>query len=388
MSWRQNNLLLTFAGSMYNFRNFMKFAAVLGLVLLSLAGLLNAQSRRMTTYSESAPTLEKRSDKNQSEPPPETNQTNSEEEVIRVETDLIMVPTRITDRSGKSVGNLKKPEFKIFENGVEQEVAYFAVENQPFTVALVLDMSYSSVFKLSEIQYAAYEFINQLKPDDKVMVVSFDEKPHLLCEATNNRMALKLAIDSTSISSGTALYKTLDLVLNEKLSRIPGRKAIVLLSDGVDTSSGKLSAEEVLKSTTETDVLVYPIQYDTYEDVQKTRKDAAEVRYDKNDRPYLVQRAKIKGERLEDYKAANEFLSRLSEQTGGSLYKVADTVNLNSAFANIAEDLRKIYTLGYYPSVEREVGVRYAIKVRVYRPNLVIRARSGYIFNQNRSLIK
>jgi len=373
---------------MYNFRNFMKFAAVLGLVLLSLAGLLNAQSRRMTTYSESAPTLEKRSDKNQSEPPPETNQTNSEEEVIRVETDLIMVPTRITDRSGKSVGNLKKPEFKIFENGVEQEVAYFAVENQPFTVALVLDMSYSSVFKLPEIQYAAYEFINQLKPDDKVMVVSFDEKPHLLCEATNNRMALKLAIDSTSISSGTALYKTLDLVLNEKLSRIPGRKAIVLLSDGVDTSSGKLSAEEVLKSTTETDVLVYPIQYDTYEDVQKTRKDAAEVRYDKNDRPYLVQRAKIKGERLEDYKAANEFLSRLSEQTGGSLYKVADTVNLNSAFANIAEDLRKIYTLGYYPSVEREVGVRYAIKVRVYRPNLVIRARSGYIFNQNRSLIK
>ncbi len=356
--------------------------------MVCLTGILNAQSRRAKTYSESAPTLEKRSDKDKPETPSEINQTNSEDEVIRVETDLIIVPTRVTERNGKSVANIKKPEFKIFENGVEQEVAYFNVENQPITVALILDMSYSSVFKLPEIQYAAFEFINQLKPDDKVMVVSFDEKPHILCEATNNRTALKLAINSTSISSGTGLYKTLDLVLNKKLNQVSGRKAIVLLSDGVDTSSGKLSASDVLKSSVETDVLVYPIQYDTYEDVQKSRKGSAEVRYDENDRPYSVQRAKIKGERLEDYKAADQFLNQLSEQTGGSVYKVADTFNLNSAFAKIADDLRKIYALGYYPSSERKVGVRYAIKVRVYRPNLVVKARSGYIFNQNRNLIK
>jgi Ca-activated chloride channel homolog len=366
----------------------MRFSVVFGLILLFLAGFLNAQSRRMQTYSESAPTLERKPEKNKEEPQAEIKPTDSEEEVIRVETDLIIVPTRITDRRGKSVADIKKPEFKIFENGVEQEIAYFSVENQPFTVALVLDMSYSSVFKLPEIQYAAYEFINQLKPDDKVMVVSFDEKPHILCEPTNNRTALKLAIESTKISSGTGLYKTLDLVLIEKLSRLPGRKAIVLLSDGVDTSSGGLRASDIFKSTAETDVLVYPIQYDTYEDVQKSRRKTAEIAYDDNDRPFIVEKPKIKGERLEDYKAADEFLNQLSEQTGGSVYKVASTLNLNSAFARIADDLRKIYILGYYPSVERKVGVRYAIKVRVYRPSLVIRARSGYIFNQNRSLIK
>jgi len=366
----------------------MKLAAVFGLILLFFAGSLHAQSRRLTTYSESLPTLERKGDKEPAETPSETRETSPEDEVIRVETDLIMVPTRITDRTGKAVGNIKKNEFKIYENGVEQEVSYFAVENQPFTVALVLDMSYSTVFKLSEIQFAAYEFINQLKPDDRVMVVSFDENPHILCEPTNNRLALKLAIESTRVSSGTGLYKTLDLVLNEKLGRIAGRKAIVLLTDGVDTSSGKLTANDVLKSSAETDVLVYPIQYDTFRDVQKTRKDAAEIRYDKDDRPYSVEREAIKGERAEDYKAANAFLDKLSDQTGGSVYKVADTLNLGSAFAGIAEDLRKIYTLGYYPSVERKVGVRYAIKVRVYRPNLVIRARSGYVFNENRSLIK
>ena len=366
----------------------MKLSAVLVFSLLVLTVSLSAQSRRATVYSESAPTLEKKTSKNTPEPQTDDNAINPEDEVIRVETDLIMVPARITDRRGKAVSDLKRAEFKIFENGVEQPIAYFAVDSQPFTVALVLDMSYSSVFKLGEIQYAAYEFINQLKPEDKVMVVAFDEKPHVLCEPTNNRMALKLAIDSTRISSGTALYETLDLVLNEKLARVTGRKAVVLLSDGVDTTKGGLDAESILKSVAETEALVYPIQYDTYEDVQKSRKNAAEVAYDEDDRPYLVKRPKIKGEREEDYKAASEFLKTLSEQTGGDVFNVASTVNLASAFAQIAENLRRIYTLGYYPGADREVGIRYGIKVRVYRPNLIIKARGGYIFNQDRSLIK
>jgi Ca-activated chloride channel family protein len=372
---------------LYNFRNPMKIPALFVVFLLCLTVSLSAQSRRATGYSESPSTLEKKPDKNAPESQTETKQKD-DDETIRVETDLIIVPTRISDQSGKSIADLKRQEFKIYENGVEQEIAYFAAENQPITVALVLDMSYSTVFKLNEIQYAAYEFINQLKPEDKVMIVSFDEKPHVLCEATNNREALKLAIDATSVSSGTGLYKTLNLVLNEKLSQVSGRKAIVLLSDGVDTTSGKPTSSELLNSIAETDVMVYPIQYDTYEDVQKTRKNASEVRYDDNDRPYVVQRPKIKGERVEDYKTADEFLKTISEQTGGSVYKVSDTYNLSSAFARIADELRRVYALGYYPSTERKVGVRYAIKVRVYRPNLVIRARSSYIFNQNRSLIK
>ena len=368
----------------------MRPLVVLALILLCFAGTINAQSRRSQAYSESASALDKNSRGMTPEPQSETTPAvlSADDDVIRVETDLIMVPTFIADRKGKSIGNIKRPELKIFENGIEQEVSYFAVESQPFTVALVLDMSYSSVFKLSEIQYAAFEFINQLRPEDKVMIVSFDEKPHVLCEPTNNRMALKLAIESTRIASGTGLYKTLDMILNEKLSRISGRKAIVLLSDGVDTSSKKLRAEDVLKSTAETDILVYPIQYDTYDDVQKFNKQSAEVFYDENDRPRPVKKSKIKGERREDYKAADEFLNKLSEQTGGTVYKVSTALYLNSAFAGIADELRKIYILGYYPSVERKVGVRYAIKVRVYRPNLIVRARSGYIFNQNRSLIK
>lgn len=356
----------------------MKRILFIGLVVLFALSFSRAQSGRAKTYSESSPQAEKTQANQQTE-----NQTNQSEtdEIIRIETDLVIIPARITDAKGKPVLDLKQAEFKIFENGVEQEIAYFSNQEQPFTVALVLDMSYSSVFKLREIQAAALAFVNQLRGDDKVMVVSFDEKVRVLCEPTNNRKVLKLAIEGAEIASGTSLYTALDLVLNEKFSRISGRKAIVLLSDGVDTSSKDLNAADILRELGDT--LIYPLKYDTYDDVQKNRKENAEVIYDENDRPYTVVKPKVKGEREEDYQTANEFLKQLSEQTGGSLFRVNSTTNLNRAFAKIADELRKIYSLGYYPSNPRQMGVRYAVNVRVYRPNLKIRAKESYVWRKN-----
>ncbi len=145
-------------------------------------------------------------------------------DVERVSTDLVTIPVRISTRGGKPVADVRRNEFKIFENGLEQEIAYFSDSEQPFTVVLVLDMSYSSVFKLEDIQLAARIFVAKLREHDRVMVVAFDEKPHVLCEPTNDRRILRLAIDGAKIASGTALYDTLDLVLREKLSRISGRR--------------------------------------------------------------------------------------------------------------------------------------------------------------------
>ena len=95
-------------------------------------------------------------------------------EVIKVSTQLVSVPVRVMDKKGRFIGGLTKTDFKVFEDGVEQEVALFSNEHEPFTVALVLDMSYSTTFKITEIQSAAIAFIDQLRPQDKVMVVSFD----------------------------------------------------------------------------------------------------------------------------------------------------------------------------------------------------------------------
>ena len=159
--------------------------------------------------------------------------------------------------------------------------------------------------------------------------------------------------------------------------------ALVLLSDGVDTSSKNLTSADMLQEIGGSDTLIYPIKYDTYDDVQRNRKENAQVLYDDNDRPYTVEKPPQKGEREEDYRNASEFLKKLAVQTGGSLYRVSSTTNLNKAFAKIADELRKIYSLGYYSGNPRQTGVRYAVNVRVYRPNLKIRAKESYVWRKS-----
>jgi Ca-activated chloride channel homolog len=360
----------------------MREVLFFGFLVLLAFNATFGQSGRVQVYSESVP----QSGKNEPNVAPKSADNSPKtdtDDVIRVETDLVIIPAQITDRNGRPVTGIRKEEFRIFENGIEQEVAYFSNEEQPFTVALVLDMSYSSIFKLPEIQAAAFAFINQLRENDKVMVVSFDEKVRVLCEPTNNRKILRLAVEGTKIASGTSLYTALDTVLNEKFNQIAGRKAIVLLSDGVDTNSLKLTASDILGEIGESDTLVYPIQYDTYEDVQKKRKDSAQVFYDDDDRPYIVVPPKAKGEREEDYEQANEFFKEIALRSGGHLYRVSSSTNLNQAFAKIADELRKIYSLGYYPVSERKIGVRYAVNVRVYRANLKIHAKANYLWRRN-----
>lgn len=364
----------------------------LGLILATGEG-VSAQSRRTKSYSESRVVTERnrpsetsgrKAEKEIPSPAADALKTaggveQPEMEVIKVETDLVIVPFRVTDKKGRTIADIKRDEVRVFEDGEEREIAYFSDVDQPFTVALVLDMSYSSVFKLQDIQEAAKKFVAQLRPEDRVMVISFAEKPIVLCEATGDRRILNIAIEGARIGSGTGLYLTLDTVLNQKLKNVGGRKAVVLLSDGVDTSSVYQTAASVGKDVTESDALIYPIKYNTYDDVQKTRRTTAPIQYDENDKPFTVDTRPGKGERPEDYAAAKEFLQSLAQDTGGRLYNVTSTTNLDEAFANIANELRKIYSLGYYPNSERESGASFEVKVRVYRPDLNIRTKERFL---------
>ena len=121
---------------------------------------------------------------NQVDGPPET----IEGDVLRVDTSLVTVPVSVVDRYGKYIPNLRRQDFHVFDQGVEQKIAYFATVDQPFTVALVIDTSGSTHFKLEEIQDAAITFVNQLQPQDRVLVVSFDEEIKVLSEATTIAM--------------------------------------------------------------------------------------------------------------------------------------------------------------------------------------------------------
>ena len=337
---------------------------------MASASIAFGQSGRQTSYSESTTRIKPK--------PAETAQPVSDD-TIKVETDLVTVPVRVTSKDSRPLTDLRQSEFRIFENGVEQKVAYFSSVDQPFTVALMLDMSYSTVFKLNEIQSAALQFISQLKENDKVTVIAFDEEPRVLCQPTSDRRVLKLAIEATRTGSGTSVYDALDVALNKQLGAVRGRKAIVMLSDGVDTYSAKSSKKEILGLVEEDDVIIYPLRYDTYDDVRKNRRKDAQIRYDDDDKPYIYETPPVKGERESYYVEAKEFLDAISDSSGGRVFKVSSTTNLNIAFTKIAEELRKTYSLGYYPTEERLPGVTYTLKVRIYRPDLSIRTRESLI---------
>lgn len=313
-------------------------------------------------------------------------------EVIKVNTQLVSIPVRVMDKSGRFIGGLVQDDFAVQEDGEPQEIALFSNEHEPFTVALVLDMSYSTTFKIGEIQNAAIAFIDQLRPQDKVMVVSFDEEVHILCKPTSDRSEIYRAIKSTKIATGTSLYEAMNTVMNERLRQIQGRKAIILFSDGVDTTSVRRTYGDNVSDAMELDALIYPIRYDTFGDVQRMKNQPAVIRQPpiqvpQSGEPSIlstimssgVARPSDKGTTEEEYKKASEYLDELAIRTGGTRYEANTLSNLSDAYTKIASQLREFYSVSYYPKTERTAGKKASIKVKVNRPGVVVKTREGYL---------
>ena len=188
-------------------------------------------------------------------------------DVIKVDTTLVTIPVSVLDRDGRYVPNLNKNDFRIWEDGVEQDVAFFASVEKPFSVFLVLDTSPSTKFRLEDIQDAAITFVNQLRSDDKVMVVSFNNDIKILSELTTDRVKLQRAIMRAHTDNGTRLYDAMDMLMNQYMNRVQGRKAIVLFTDGVDTTSRYADYRSTALEAEELDALIYPVRYDTQMDI-------------------------------------------------------------------------------------------------------------------------
>jgi Ca-activated chloride channel family protein len=327
-------------------------------------------------------------------------------DVVSLETQLVTIPVRVMDRKNRFISGLKQEDFQVLEDNVPQEIAYFTNEAQPFTVALVLDMSYSTTFKIGEIQAAAISFIDQLRPEDKVLVISFDEEVHMLCEATSDRARIYRAINSTKIATGTSIYDAVSMTMNDRMRSIKGRRAIVLFTDGVDTTSRRSNDLENLRDALELDALIYPIRYDTYADVQRMKNGNGSILGIPTSAPRVptggtgggspfptslppvptVQTSNDKGTTLEEYRAAEEYLNQLALRTSGTIYLASTIGNLNQAFSKIASELREFYSIGYYPVKEGVPGKSHRIKVKVNQPNVAVRARDSYVVPKKKKL--
>ena len=310
-----------------------------------------------------------------------------EGDVVRVETSLVTIPVTVRDRGGRYAPDLRREDFRVFEDGVEQRVAYFATVDQPFTVALLLDTSGSTDFSLPEMQRAASAFVEQLKPADRVTVISFDDRISVLCEPTSDRAVLSRAIRRANTGGGTRLYDAVEFTLKKRLSQIQGRKAIVLLTDGVDTTS-HASYDGSLRLAEESDAIVYPVSYGGF------RGGTPGVLGQPQPRISLPGGITIGGSRgpvgaggptAADYARGDAYLNGLALRTGGRVYRSNSVVNISQAFAWVAEELRRQYSLGYYPKAAGKNGERRQIKVQVAQPNLAVQARDSYVYSQKKA---
>ena len=257
----------------------------------------------------------------------------SEDDVLRITTNLVTIPVSVRAQDGTYLFDLRKEEFHIFEEGVEQQIGQFSSVEQPFYVVVLIDTSSSTATNLPEIKEAIYAFNAQLRQRDSVMPVAFaGQVMPLLAKATSNKTFLRDAIEkirTDSGNNGTRLYDAIDFAY-QTLNRVAGRKAIILFTDGEDTWSTATMRTTLCKAP-ELEALIYPIHYGS--------------------------------------SASTSYLQALASETSGRFYQADDINSIKRSFAAVAEELRRQYNLGYYPKTTSPRPEARRIRVEVDRPD-------------------
>ncbi|HEY7181537.1 MAG TPA: VWA domain-containing protein [Blastocatellia bacterium] len=302
-------------------------------------------------------------------------------DTIKVNTALVTVPVVVTDRYGQFVTGLSQNDFRLQENGEPQQIASFSSTESPFNVALLIDTSRSTRNKLGAIRKAALNFVKHLQPNDRVLIVTFDEKVNFLGDFTSDRHEIEREIRSVKSSYLTSLYDAVHLTITEKFAPIKGRKAIVALTDGEDTWSRKATYESTLELVANAGVSAYTIQYDTRNDGGSPMSPLYLPRMPGN-YPFsrLVQGdAQARNRQARDrYLIASEYLRAVATQSGALYFRAESIENSSYAFALIANELRHQYTLSYYPVNDKRDGGFRKIAVSVKDGDFLVRARQGY----------
>jgi VWFA-related protein len=321
-----------------------------------------------------------------------------ETEVVRVDTELVDVPVVVQDRSGKPILNLKGSNFVIFEDGKRQEIAEFATTSAPFEIALLLDTSGSTRSELETIRRAAQYFIDSLRPGDRVAIVSFRSEvadgrslavSDVITGLTDDRDSLRDALGRVTTSNGTPYYdaviKIVESVFKDKpADAFRGRRALVALTDGVDSTSA-VGFDEAKYLLGESGIANYFIRVDTRPFFEENlmgdcqtaiRFSQAQIR-----RYYASFGARSNVERTMDFCKIGEFerlaiskrlyeladieMKQLATTSGGRIFEAGDLSDARTAFKQVADEIGTKYSLGYYSSNEKRDGTLRKIRIEL-----------------------
>jgi Ca-activated chloride channel family protein len=272
---------------------------------------------------------------------------------IRSGVELVSLNVTVTDGGGKYITDLSEQEFEVFEDGAKQKLTFFSRTQQPISLALLLDTSASMDERMGIAQEAAIGFARQLRKEDQAEVIDFDSQVRILQAFSNDAATLEKAIRQTTPNGSTSLYNAIYISLKElkkvraAVSSDIRRQAIVLLSDGDDTSS-LIAFEEVLDLAKRSETAIYAIGLRQGEIARR------------------------------EFKEAEFVLKQLANETGGRAYFVTDARELPKIYQTIWDELSSQYALAYASANPKRDGAWRRIQVRLLRPNTSARTKQGY----------
>ena len=287
-------------------------------------------------------------------------------DVIKTDTNLVSLNVSVVDPKSKLfIGSLTKDDFKVVEDGQQQTVTYFASTDVPFDLVLLIDLSGSTADKRDLIKISTLRFIEAARPTDRLAIVTFSDEPTVLCPLTLDRAQLKASVEKIEGMGDSnvwdAIKFTLDKVVGPKT--LERRRAVLLMSDGVDSAlyrqgraarGSKTTFADLVEEIRQNDTLIVPIYLDTEQVIGNP--------FDKT-----------------AYENARRTLNLMAQESGGSYYKARKLSDLNGVYQQVIDDLGKVYSLGYKPTNSARDGTWRSVQISIVnRPDLVARARPGY----------
>jgi VWFA-related protein len=305
-----------------------------------------------------------------------------DEEIVRVETNLVQLNIGVADRRGRAITDLTANDFVVYEDDVRQRVVSFEPSARPFSLVLMLDTSGSTLNFRTTLKLAAARFIDALAPEDRIAVVSFNREARTLAGFTTDRRRIYEAINLAEGRGETRLFNALRHSLRELAREGTRRKAIIVMSDGIDTEVRRQDRATTVGLTTEEEAIaaLRPTASRELNEVLDAADRLGVTIYPLALPSGNVRRLSVRTPQIvAEYHSARARFEMLAARSGGRLHDITRIEDMGRLYAEVAADMRTLYTLAYQPSGERRRDGRWrAIRIEVTRPDTVARTRLGY----------